>query len=170
MVLIDKNLIIKINSCSFVGYIYFMIYRKIPDWESLQFSIPGFYSLFVFMVNISKTGGKFATTRSGAGYNYNGFCCFNIWICSITFITYNGINICRISFSRGVEVNFNSSSFQFVLKSFGRWLLLITGYNNCSNFNIPFSEIIYCFQGIHIIGNAKIGSDFFSFNITCMDT
>ncbi len=122
------------------------------------------------MVKLTQAGGKFAAAGAGAGNNDNRFASRNIFISAVPFIADDQVNIGGVAFGEFVGVDLDAPPFKFVFKGFGGRLVGITGDNYCFNVDAPFIKIIYGFQGVGIISNAKVGADFFPLNIAGIDT
>ena len=115
------------------------------------------------MIQIAQAGGKLSAPRPGSCNNYNRFCGPDVFIGSVTLVTYNQVDICRITFGRIMQIHFYSPHLELVLEGFGGRLILIAGNNHSTDIQSPLPEIIDGLEGINIIGYSEIGPYLSSF-------
>ena len=72
--------IIQISSSGFVSQVHRMLERKIPDRKRLELGIAGVNAAFVFVIELTETGGKLAAARAGSGDHYETTGGLNIFI------------------------------------------------------------------------------------------
>src|SRR4030042_6081354 len=109
MMLINQDSVIQIESGGFIGKIYHMIDRQVPDGECFKFCIPGLDSDPIFMVKIAQAGGKLTAARARACDDNYGIAGGDVLICTISLIAYNQVNISRISFCRIMQIYLDPS-------------------------------------------------------------
>jgi len=127
MIFINKHSVFQIDGCSFISQINRMINIKIPDGECFKFRISCLNSFFILMIKVTKACGEFAAARAWSGNNNNRIGCFDVFICSISVVTYNLLNISWIAFCGIMQVNLDASVMELVPERFCRRLILIPG-------------------------------------------
>ena len=116
MMMINQYYIFEIDCCRLIGQINLMIEGQVPDRESFKFCIACFYSSFVFMIKIAQAGCKLPAAWPGARDNHNGIGSFDIFICTVSIITDNKINIGGITFCRFMGIDLNAVPFKLVFE------------------------------------------------------
>ncbi|MPM84185.1 hypothetical protein SDC9_131256 [bioreactor metagenome] len=118
------------------------------------------------MIKVAQGCGKLPAAGSGSGNHHDGFGGFDVFIGAVSFVAHNQIDVFRITSRRIVQVNFNAFQLEFVLEDYCGGLFFVPGNNNGSYIDaIPF-QVVDALQYVHIIGDAEIGPDFASFDIS----
>jgi len=130
MKVINHIYISQISCSCLICHIRWVFQRKIPDWHSFKLCIPSIYSPVMLMIKLRETGCQLTRSWTWCSNQYYLSLSFNIWISTISFFTYNCINICRISFCISMNICFNLVPFQSCHKFIHCRLILIQSYYN----------------------------------------
>ena len=166
---VDHVDVIQICSGSFIGKVYRMFQRKIPDRESLEFRISGFYATFVFMIELGKAGCHLSASRSrGCDHNQRS-CGFNIVIFSIALITYDQRGVAWISGDQVKLVNTDTQFLQTFLEEIGAFLAGVLCDAYASYIQATACKLIHKTEHVFVIGNAKVAAYFILVNVIGTD-
>ena len=102
---VDHVDIVQICSGSFVGKVYRMFQRKVPDREGLVFCITGMDTAFVLMVELGKAGCHLSASRSRCGNDNERTGCLDVLVLSVSLIAHDQRHIMRVARNRVVNVN-----------------------------------------------------------------
>ena len=166
---VDHIYIIQVSSCCFVCQIDRMFQRNVPDWECFKFGITGSYSAVVFVIQLGKTGCHFSASRSWCSDNYQRSCGLDIFVLSISFITYDKRDIAWISGNTVVEIYFDAEFFKTFLEMISTFLTGITCNAYTAYIETTFCKGIDQTQNIFIVSNTKVSSHFVFVNICSTD-
>ena len=122
------------------------------------------------MIQIAKTGGKLAASGTWSGNHHYGTGSHYIFIGTVAFVTHNFFHIGGIALCGIMQIYFDTFGFEFIFECRSSGLVLIACNDYSRNIYSKPLQVINTFQGIHIVGNSKIGTDFISLNITGINT
>ena len=101
---VDHIHVIQICGGRFVGQIYRMAQRQVPDRESLEFGITRFNPPLMFMIQLGEAGGHFSAAGSGGSDDGQGLGGFDIIIFPVPLIADNMGNIAGIPFNNIMKI------------------------------------------------------------------
>ena len=158
---VDHVDVFQVSCCCFISDIYRMFQRNAPDWECLEFCIADISSSLIVMVQLRQACRKFAGSAARSCYNYQRFCYLDVWICTITFITYDSLNVCRITLSESVFICLDASALQLVNEHiYRRAVVFVSCYYDTVDFQIIFTECVDETQYFQVIRDTKVSTCF----------
>ena len=153
----------------FVRNVDRMFQWKIPDRECLKLRVPGVDAAAPLMVELRETRCELAAQRPWPRDHNDRLSCLDIFICPVSFIAYDNIDIGRIPLCVAVNAHLDSPTLQFVLEEQRRRLVFIACNDDACDFDPPLTEIINKFQRVAVIRDSKIGTHFLSLDVTRVD-
>ncbi|OPZ96954.1 MAG: hypothetical protein BWY72_01439 [Bacteroidetes bacterium ADurb.Bin416] len=169
VVFINHHLVLEVNGGGFVGDVDHVIHGDVPNGKGLKLGVTGFDAALVFMIEVVQAGGQLTATRTWASNHHNGLGGFDVFVHPVTLVADNEFHISGVTFDGVMGVDFDATLFQAALEGFGSWLVLIPGDDDGCDVDAPFSEIVNGLEGVIVIGNAKISSDFLALDGTGVD-
>ena len=166
---VDHIHVVQVCCCRFIGQIYRMTQRDIPDGEGFKLRIARLYPSFVLMVQLRKAGRHLAAAGAGCCQHHQRTLCFNIIIFAKAFFAYDQRDIGRIAFDGVMFINLDPQSFQFLFISHHAGLTVKLGQNHTAHIQTIAAEGIDQAQYIRIVSDAQIAAHLVFFNITCAD-
>ena len=106
-----------------VGNIHGVPEGQIPDGESLEFRIAGFYAVSILVVKLRQAGGQLTASRAGAGYDDERLFRFDAVIGAIALIADDGLHVRRVALGKTMGVNPDPPPLQLVLEELGSGLI-----------------------------------------------
>ena len=166
---VNHNHILEIYCCCLIGNIDRMFQRNVPDWKGFELWIACRPTPLVLVIELAEAGGQFTTIRSWRRHDNNLLCRFDVRILAIAFLANNCLYVGRVAFCLPMDINLDSPPFQFMYKDFSRGLVIVS----CDNYRVYLefitSKVINQPEHFHIIGDAKVSTDFILFNISCIE-
>src|SRR4030042_822009 len=104
MMFINQHPVFQVSGGGFIGKVYHMIDRQVPDRECFKFSITGLDPFLIIMVKAAQAGGKLAAARTRSGNYHNWIFGFYIFVSPVSLVAYNKVNISRISPYRMMKI------------------------------------------------------------------
>ena len=122
------------------------------------------------MVQLGETGGEFAGTGAGSRNHNEGSGCFDVGVSTVAFIGNDGGNICRITFSKGVEVGFDFVIFELAGEIFGFFLAAEESDDDGADIEAAGAEKFDKAENFGFVGNHMVGANFGMFDGIGVDT
>ena len=153
-------------SCGgFVGKVYRVLERQVPDRKGFKLSITSFNTTFIFVIKLAQTGCHFSTSRAWCCNNNKRTSGFYIIIFSKAFVAVNQRYVRRVAFDCIMIVSLDIHSLELIAESLCRFLSLIVSDYNASNHKTTVLELIAQTENVLVISNSKVTANFVFLNI-----
>ena len=169
MIRVDHINVVKIGGSGFVGKVYGVLKRDIPNREGLKLSIACFAAAYVIVIKLGKAGRHFAAARAGSGDDHQGALGFDIIVFTETVIAEDQLYIGRIIGNSIMAEDLDTEVLQPLLKSIYRGLRIIMGNANAAYEKAYAAEGVNKAEYVQIVGYTEIAADLVLFNIARTD-
>ena len=166
---VDHIYVVQVSSSCFIGQVYRMFQRNIPDREGLEFGIASCNSTFVFMVELRKTGCHFSASRSWCCNNDQRTGSLDIFVFAVTFVTYDKGDIAWISGDTVMEVYRYAHFFQTFLEMIYTFLTCIACDTHTAYIKSTSGKFFNQTKNFYIVGDSQIATHFVFVNIRSAD-
>ena len=121
------------------------------------------------MIELGKAGSHLSTSRSRCGDDNQRSACLNIFVPSVSFVTYDQRDVGRITFYYIMDINFNAKLFQTSFEKIGTVLARVLCDNNTSDKEAIGFKFIFQTENVSVISDPEVTADFVGLNIGCTD-
>ena len=166
---IDHIYIVQVGGSRFIGQIYRMLQRDIPDGERLEFRIACMDPPFMLMIELGKAGCHLSASRPGSRYDYQRTGGLYVFVPPIPFVAYDKGDIAGISLDGIMDINTDAHTFQLSFKGIGAVLSGVLGDHYASHKKASAPECIDKAENINVVGDPQISSDLVLLNISGAD-
>ena len=131
---------------------------EVPNGKGLKFGISGLDPALIFVEELRKTGGHFATAGAGGGDYHQRAGGFDVFILTKAIIADDERNIGRVIGDNVVAVDLDPQGLQALLEGIGGWLGMVMGDADAAHIQADPTEGIDEAQDIQIVGDTQIAA------------